>query len=363
MKGVLTVAGVLFSMMVFSSVAFSEPGERWEVTSKMDMEGMPFAMPAQTREVCIPKGKQSDPNYTRGKENNCKMTDVKQSGNTVRFKGVCVQDGKNMEMSGETTHDGNSFKTSMKMRGEARGGESMNVALTSTGKKLGGSCDTSEQDKAMKAYAGKANAQAAAAQAQGKAAIAQVCDVSSKKPQELIMNNTPFVGAKPMCAGKKAAYCKAVNNAVSTDYDAFTMLQNHEQQIRDYTKSGTAGIVSTVQACGLNMRNIIKSQCKVHAKKGPQDFLDNNCPAEAKAFRELMRKQAECEGRAFTGVTYKEDMRKCMGGEMVERAGSSQAASAEKPAEPASAESAATSEATSEAVKQGTKALKGLFGF
>jgi len=268
-----------------------------------------------------------------------------------------------MEMSGETTHDSNSFKTSMKMHGAARGGEAVNMAVTSTGKKLGGSCDTAEQEKAMKAYVSKANEQAAASQAQGKAAIAQMCDVSSKKPQELIMNNTMFLAAKPVCAGKKAAYCKAVNHAVSTDYNAFTMLQNNEQQIRDYTKGSGSGLVSTVQACGMNMRNIIGSLCKANAKKGPQDFLDNYCPAEAKAFRELMRKQAECEGRAFTGVTYKDDMRKCMGGEMVESAGSASAAPAEKPAEPASAESAATSEATSEAVKQGTKALKGLFGF
>src|SRR2546427_11185611 len=32
-----------------------EPGDLWEVTSQMTMEGMPMAMPARTINVCIPK--------------------------------------------------------------------------------------------------------------------------------------------------------------------------------------------------------------------------------------------------------------------------------------------------------------------
>ena len=360
MKGKL--AGVVLLLVSGMSANFvcAEPGERWEVTSKMDMAGMPFAMPAQALTVCIPKGKQGDPKYSHKNDDNCKMTDIKQSGNTVKFKGTCVQEGHTMEMSGETTRDSNTFTTKMHMTGNRKNGEAVDMTLNSTGKKLGGSCDTADQERAVNAY----KQQAIAAQAQGKAVIAQACDTSSKSTDELILNNQSFLAAKPMCQGKKAAYCKAVSAGVAKDLNAFSSLQRHEQQIRDYNSSAKNGLVSIVQSCGIDMRSTIASLCKVRATKGPLDFLDSSCPAEAKAYRELARKQEECAGRGFTGASYGSDMKKCMGGQIIGDSESESSSPAAK-AEPASAnnEGAASSEATNEAIKQGTKALKGLLGF
>lgn len=149
MKTILLSMGI-FVVVILSSAAHAAPGEWWEVSSKMDMEGMPFAMPAQTVRVCMPKGGESDPRYTQGKDSNCKMTDVKQSGNTVKFKGVCVSQGETMNMVGETTHDGKSFKSNMKMSGKS-GGEPVNMSMVSNGKYIGGSCDSEEMVKKARA--------------------------------------------------------------------------------------------------------------------------------------------------------------------------------------------------------------------
>jgi Protein of unknown function (DUF3617) len=145
MKKILLCIGML-SVAIMSPPLHAATGEWWEISGKMEMEGMPFAMPAQSSRVCIPKGGQADPSNTQGKDSNCKMTDVKHSGNTVKYKGTCVNQGETMNMVGETTHDGNSFKGNMKMTGKSRG-EPINISMVSTGKRIGGACETQKMVK------------------------------------------------------------------------------------------------------------------------------------------------------------------------------------------------------------------------
>ena len=112
---------VALALAMFTSTLLAATGEWWEMTGKMEMEGMPFAMPAQTSKACLPKGSETDPRYTQGKDSNCTMTDVKYSGNTVKFKGSCVNQGETMNMVCETTKSCDSFKSNMKMTGKAQG--------------------------------------------------------------------------------------------------------------------------------------------------------------------------------------------------------------------------------------------------
>src|SRR6186997_2267578 len=59
----------------------------WEITSKMEMPGMPMAMPAQTQRVCVAKtGKDDD--YIPKREN-CRLQDSRRTGNKVTYKMVC----------------------------------------------------------------------------------------------------------------------------------------------------------------------------------------------------------------------------------------------------------------------------------
>lgn len=139
MKKIWLTVGYLLMCMASSSV-YAAAGEWWEITGKMEMPGMPFAMPAHTYKLCMPKGGESDPKYTQGKDSNCKMTDVQHSGNSVKYKGSCVNQGETMNMVGETTHSGSSFKSNMKMSGKSQG-KPMNMTMVSSGKRIGGSCD------------------------------------------------------------------------------------------------------------------------------------------------------------------------------------------------------------------------------
>jgi hypothetical protein len=78
--------------------------ELWEVSAKMDIPGMPMAMPAQTVKVCMKKGNENDPNVALPKSEgqDCKMGDVKVSGNTTSWTLKCTGDNP-MTGSGEMT--------------------------------------------------------------------------------------------------------------------------------------------------------------------------------------------------------------------------------------------------------------------
>jgi hypothetical protein len=329
---------VSLSVALFSSSLMAAPGEWWEISVKMEMEGMPFAMPAQTSKVCMPKGGQSDPAHTQGKDSNCKMTDVKHSGNTVKFKGTCVNQGETMNMVGESSHDDNSFKSNVKMSGKSRG-ENVNMAMSSSGKRIGGACDTEELGRKAKA--------------QIDAGMAAACDTSSYKTMNWVSSASMFIGAKPSCPGKKDALCRVLKNDVPHDLQAFQMLEQNEK---------AKGMPSAAAACNVNLDSMRKTLCKDKAKTGPLAFLETSCPAEAKTFRELLRKREECEGRGFTAGA---KMKQCMGGQMIEEAPaeSTRPAKSRSGRADAEADSSNSGDNTSDAVREGTKALKGLFGF
>lgn len=334
MKKTLFGIGML-SLALIATSLYAASGEWWEVSGKVEMEGMPFAMPGQSSKVCMPKGGEADPRYTQGQDSKCKMTDVKNSGNTVKFKGTCVSQGESMNVVGETTHDGSSFKSNMKMSGTSHG-EAVNMSMVTTGKRIGGACDTEEMGKKAKAKMD--------------AGMAVACDTSNYQLTSWISSASMFMGTKPACAGKKVAMCKALKTGLPNDVQAFQMLEQQEQD---------KNTPSIVKECGINMESIRKSLCKAKARKGPLHFLEANCPAEAKTFRELARKAEECEGRGFTSGGA--NMKKCMGGEKFEEDAEVQKSTSSKAK--SGAEESDSNVLNSDAVREGTKALKGLFGF
>ena len=103
-----------------------KPG-MYAYTDKMEMPGMPFALPPQQFERCVTqadvdKGKQYDNQRDRGSD--CEVKNMKQSGNKVSFDLAC-KDGTtgHAEYSGtETTMSG---KTVMNREGTA-----MTMAMT-----------------------------------------------------------------------------------------------------------------------------------------------------------------------------------------------------------------------------------------
>lgn len=115
------------------SAALAQAGELWEVTLKMEMPGMPMAMPAQTNRVCLAK-QASDESYVP-RQGDCKVTESRRTGNTQRYKMVCS--GKDpMTIEGEITHAKDAYSGRSRMTGKMEG-QSMEMMQTFSGRKVG----------------------------------------------------------------------------------------------------------------------------------------------------------------------------------------------------------------------------------
>lgn len=353
MKKILFVCIAFLSGFV-SAAAYPAQGEYWEVTSKMEMPGMPMAMPAQTSKVCIPQGGEKDPRRMQKKDSNCEITDVKTSGNKVSWKGKCVSNGETMNQVGEATHERDSFHSTMHMT--ATGKRPMEMTATSSGKRIGGSCDSEEMAK-------KAQAQAQAMEKDTKGMMDKLCDTSNFNAYKWVSSANLFIAPQPTCPGKKEALCQVVRNDVPHDVQAFEALVQQEQ---------IQGMPSTAKACNVNIESMKNALCKDKARSGPLSFLDKNCPAEAKAYRELARKREECQGRGYTSG---EKMKACMGGAMPEEDADSGSAGVDamkaKPNQQQEDEGRGQKETGKPAkennpaseILDGAKKLKGLFNF
>lgn len=124
---------------VFASAALAqtakkgEAGELWEITVKMEMPGMPMAMPVQTQRMCLSK-QAGDEKFVPTRED-CKVTDLRRSGSTQHFKMACT--GRNpMTGEGDVTLAGAGYSGKTRISGKMEG---QNVEMTQTfsGKKVG----------------------------------------------------------------------------------------------------------------------------------------------------------------------------------------------------------------------------------
>ena len=127
--------GLLTAIALSLPAAASAQGkdELWEVTTKMEMPGMPMAMPPQVTRQCVAKSK-GDEGYIPTRDN-CKVVDSKRSGNRVTFRMTCT--GKDaMDATGEIVFGSGSYDGRMQMAMKAEG-QTMTMNNTFTGKRVG----------------------------------------------------------------------------------------------------------------------------------------------------------------------------------------------------------------------------------
>jgi hypothetical protein len=136
-----------------STQAVSAPGEYWEITSKMEMVGLPMVMPATTMKLCIAKGLERDPRHATSSKD-CEMTDIKISGNKSTWKFRCNHSGEIMSGEGEMTGTQDNSDIKMRMKGKS-GGQDVDMTVSSLSKRIGGNCDSDERANKMKAQASK----------------------------------------------------------------------------------------------------------------------------------------------------------------------------------------------------------------
>ncbi|MEO8305814.1 MAG: DUF3617 family protein [Betaproteobacteria bacterium] len=130
----LAIVGMFVASVSAPNPAYGQGrDDLWEVTTKMEMPGMPMAMPPQTNRYCIAKGGK-DEDYVPKREN-CKVLESKRTGSKVTYKMVCT--GKDaMTVAGETTFGANAYDGKMMMSGKADG-QSFEMSQTYSGKRVG----------------------------------------------------------------------------------------------------------------------------------------------------------------------------------------------------------------------------------
>ncbi len=337
------LSGFAVAIGALSMAAWGAPGEYWEITSKVEMAGMPMAMPARTMKVCVAKGAERNP----PPDKDCQMSDVRMSGNKTSWKMTCNRNGEIMTGVGESSGDINRSEGVMRFSGKS-GGRSMDMTMSHQSKRIGGACDSEEMANAMKA--------------QGDKVKEQMCDTSGfKSTADWILNSGRFIKGQS-CPGKQEQLCELVRRDAPRDANAFIMLGNMDK--------GNGGLLA--KTCGLSMDATTKAICTTLNGKNV-GTLASYCPAEAKVYREAARRKA-CEGRAYTA---KSDLSKCLSGtasmddeEAPARLNSKAAKTAgvvdeevdEAQFKRSDAKPKPSSNNPADAVLDGAKKLKGLFG-
>jgi hypothetical protein len=103
----------------------------WEVSSKMEMPGMPMAMPAQVNRVCVGKNRKDEDLIPR--QDNCRVVDSKRVGNRLTYRMECTG-SEPSTIVGELTFGNNSYDGQMRMT-MTKTNDTMNMALS--GRRIG----------------------------------------------------------------------------------------------------------------------------------------------------------------------------------------------------------------------------------
>jgi hypothetical protein len=115
-KGLFAGSIVLIAL---TSICFADavPDIRegqWEITTKVEIPGMPANMPPMKNTQCLTNKDFVPKNSQPGQE--CSFPETKITGNTVTYKMECKGKQGEMKGSGEITYSGDSFKGTMKMQ-------------------------------------------------------------------------------------------------------------------------------------------------------------------------------------------------------------------------------------------------------
>ena len=266
----LTCAGISLA------AAAGPPGEKWKITSSVQMSGM--SMPGQTTELCKQPGEDTVPVKT---EANCEVYDVSRSGNVQSFKMRCTGE-QPVEGSAQLTYVGpDHYKGKMEMK---TGGETM--VMNYEGQKLG-QCDGTEVNFVAKKMMADAEKQQKLAEQQQ---IAACHDMAAKAED-------PFFLTMCKDPADKRTYCEAVGKP-----DNFRRLAQAERRNARFN-SGNANnpqakpLTESARICGFALEQRRDTLCKVAEQKNDLNFIATECPTQAAGLA-----AAQCAGRRYTAI-------------------------------------------------------------
>jgi len=306
--------------------------ELWEMTTKMEMAGMP-AMPARTDKVCKLKGDR-DPSKMgeKDKSSDCKMTDIKQSGNRSTWKVVCTKP-EPMTGTGDITYTGDKFDGTIKMTGKM-GGDDFSMTQVLSGKKVG-TCKYEDPGK-----------KAEQMQAQSQAMIDKECDKQIEELQPAsVFGMEGLPESSQYCKHRKADFC-AKATKVSQGMKDEAGFEQANGKYRNWREA--------VKACGTDPNTVSAPVCKAAVDKKNLKFVADNCPVEGKALA-----QKHCAGMDYTAIMESQYREVCQ--KYASELGKAKVGEAK--AEPAPAAPKSDKDKAMDAVKEGGNKLKKLLKF
>jgi len=133
----VTIAGIfLGGTFAFAGVNLHEG--LWEITTKIEMSGMPLKMPARKHTQCLTKENMLNSTETmeQNKKEECKITDTKISGNTVTWVMKCSGE-QPMEVTGKNTYHGDTFEGTITMISNDQDEGKMKMINHVSGRRIG----------------------------------------------------------------------------------------------------------------------------------------------------------------------------------------------------------------------------------
>ena len=129
---VAVAMAILWSTSAFAGMNMREG--LWEITTRMEIQGMPMQMPARKHTQCLTKKKVVPKG--QNKEEDCKITDRKIRGNTVTWVIKCS--GKDaMKAVGKTTYHGDRLEGTITVTSNDPEEGRMNMTTHISGRRIG----------------------------------------------------------------------------------------------------------------------------------------------------------------------------------------------------------------------------------
>lgn len=298
------------------------PDELWEVTHKMEMAGLPMAMPQQTNQVCMRKGGQDEELVPRDKE--CKVVDLRHSGNKTTFRMVCEGKDK-LTGTGEIEHSGDRYSGTMRMQGTVDG-QPMDMTQAFSGRKIGTCTYQDPGQKAKEMMAG---------------AMAAECRRGLDN-----LSSPMFMTDQAPCKDMRPEFCSRVG----------TLAQEMREPANFKAQaSKRPDWREMLRGCGQDPDAVAKAACGRSMQTKDWNFTADYCEADAKALV-----VQHCEGRDYTAAMSSEYAPLCRRFMARDAAGS-----ASKPAPPKDKQPATPTQQPSpiDQLKEGAGKLKGFFKF
>jgi hypothetical protein len=313
------------------------PDELWDVTMKMEVVGLPMALPTQSHKVCVKKDRGGADLIPA--DSNCKVTDVRTVGNKTTFQMVCT--GKDpITGSGEITQGPSSYSGVIRAK-STRKGEEMEMTHTYSGKKVGTCTDQSEQ-------------MVASIEKQGRDAVAKQCAAAVDS-----LSAAVFEGMRGQCDGYRKQFCDKANG-VARD-------MREPAGFSSASKQYGMGLPAAFRMCGQDHGSVTRVACGRGVETRNWTFVASGpCDAEVRAAGDSM-----CKGRSFTGMdpgivplcSRYANLNRGQGGTAVAGSDAAAGRQAAPAQQPAAAQPAAQPPQPQDPVKSGLDAVRKLLPF